>query len=188
MKKYIFIIAVFTLLFSCQKNSQQSFTEAEESITLLNSVWQTQDQNKIQLKDLKGNNIVMVLIFTNCKTTCPLLVNEMQKIAQKIEPKKLKQTKLVFVSIDPENDTAEVLKSFAKQNNMDGDPYLFLRSDKESVRELANVLSVKFKKISPMIFSHSNIITAFDENGAMIAQTEGLGNEAEIVEAVNTLD
>ena len=92
-----------------------------------------------------------------------------------------------MVSIDPENDTPEVLKEYAKQNNISGEPWLFLRSDKESVRELANVLAVKYKKISPIVFSHSNIITVFNKQGEMVKQAEGVVNAGEVAQAVNQL-
>ena len=112
----------------------------------------------------------------------------MRAVASKIDPQKLKETTMLLVSIDPENDTPEVLKAYAKQNNMYGAPWLFLRSDKEAVRELANVLAVKYKKISPIVFSHSNIISVFNKNGEMVDQQEGTVKSAEVAKIVNSLN
>jgi protein SCO1/2 len=95
---------------------------------------------------------------------------------------------MLLVSIDPENDTPEVLKAYAKQNNMYGEPWLFIRSDKESIRELANVLAVKYKKISPIVFSHSNIISVFNKNGEMVDQQEGTVKSEEVAKTVNSLN
>lgn len=44
----------------------------------------------------------------------------------------------------------------------------------EDTRELANVLAVKYKKITPMDFSHSNIISVFSKSGVLAYQKEGL--------------
>ena len=182
------MLTIITLI-SCQKtgDKKNSSSELNESIFLLDSKWQTQDSKEIKLRDLKGKNIVMVMIFTSCKTACPLLVADMQKIAAKIDPKKMKETTMVFVSIDPDNDTPEVLKAYAEQHHLTGSEWLFLRSDKESVRELANVLAVKYKKISPIVFSHSNIITVFNKNGEMVKQSEGTVNAEEVAAVVNAL-
>ncbi len=191
MKNLILSLFSSILLFSCSEKQETSTLKKENavgSIFLLDSKWQTQDAKEIQLKDLKGKNLVVVMIFTSCTTACPLLVADMQKIASKVDPKKLKETTMVLVSIDPENDTPEVLKAYAKKNNMDGEPWLFLRSDKESVRELANVLAVKYKKISPIVFSHSNIITVFNKKGEMVHQVEGNSNSAEVAKTVNGLN
>jgi protein SCO1/2 len=178
------------LLFSCKENNEKQ-TEVKtqnESIFVLDSKWQNQEGQEIQLKDLKGKNLVVVMIFTSCKTACPILVADMRAVASKIDPQKLKETTMLLVSIDPENDTPEVLKAYAKQNNMYGAPWLFLRSDKEAVRELANVLAVKYKKISPIVFSHSNIISVFNKNGEMVDQQEGTVKSAEVAKIVNSLN
>lgn len=190
MKNILIILISILFLFSCKENKEKPTQDKalDGSIFVLDSKWENQDGKEIQLKDLKGKNIVAVMIFTSCTTACPILVAEMQKIATKIDPKKLKETTMLLISIDPENDTPEVLKAYAKQNNMSEEPWLFLRSDKESVRELANVLAVKYKKISPIVFSHSNIITVFNKNGEMVNQLEGTSNSSEVAKTINGLN
>ena len=192
MKNFIIVLFSVLFLFSCKENGNVEDdnvnTELKESIFLLDSKWQNQDGKELQLKDLKGKNLVFVMIFTSCQTACPILVADMQKIAAKIDPKKLKETIMVLVSIDPDNDTPAVLKKYATERKMVGEPWLFLTSDKESIRELANVLAVKYKKISPIIFSHSNIITVFNKKGEMVNQAEGTVNSGAVAKTVNELN
>ena len=186
----LFLFSVLTIL-SCKENTEQTAQNkenADSSIFLLDSNWQNQDAKELQLKDLKGKNLVMVMIFTSCRTACPILVGDMKKIHAKIEKNKLKDTSLVLISIDPTNDTPEVLKKFAAERNMDSEPWIFLRSDEESTREFANVLAVKYKKISPIEFSHSNIISVFNRNGELVSQEEGSGiNSDAVAKTVNEL-
>ena len=186
----LFLFSVLTI-FSCKENTEQTAQNkenADSSIFLLDSKWQNQDAEELQLKDLKGKNLVMVMIFTSCRTACPILVGDMKKIHAKIEKNKLKDTSLVLISIDPTNDTPEVLKKFAAERNMDSEPWIFLRSDEESTREFANVLAVKYKKISPIEFSHSNIISVFNRNGELVSQEKGSGiNSDAVAKTVNEL-
>ena len=186
----LFLFSVLTIL-SCKENTEQTAQNKENansSIFLLDSKWQNQDAEELQLKNLKGKNLVMVMIFTSCRTACPILVGDMKKIHAKIEKNKLKDTSLVLISIDPTNDTPEVLKKFAAERNMDSQPWIFLRSDEESTREFANVLAVKYKKISPIEFSHSNIISVFNRNGELVSQEEGSGiNSDAVAKTVNEL-
>ena len=186
----LFLFSVLTI-FSCKENTEQTAQNkenADSSIFLLDSKWQNQDAEELQLKDLKGKNLVMVMIFTSCRTACPILVGDMKKIHAKIEKNQLKDTSLVLISIDPTNDTPEVLKKFAAERNMDSEPWIFLRSDEESTREFANVLAVKYKKISPIEFSHSNIISVFNRNGELVSQEEGSGiNSDAVAKTVNEL-
>lgn len=191
MKNFFIILISALFLFSCKENTEKQAEPKKSengSIFVLDSKWQNQDGKELQLKELKGKNLVVVMIFTSCTTACPILVADMQKIESKIDPKKLKETTMVLVSIDPENDTPEVLKAYAQQRNMYGEPWLFLRSDKESVRELANVLAVKYKKISPIVFSHSNIISVFNKNGEMVNQVEGTVKSEDVANTVNGLN
>lgn len=187
----IIIFSAFTLL-SCKENTEQVTAKKENagsSIFLLDSKWQNQDGKELHLKDLKGRNLVVVMIFTSCRTACPILVADMKKVHAKIEKDKLDDTSLVLISIDPTNDTPEVLKKFAAERNMDQAPWMFLVSDEEATREFANVLAVKYKKISPIEFSHSNIISVFDRNGELVSQEEGSGINAEAVaKTVNQLN
>lgn len=184
-------ILCFTLLLkSCndkkqteaQANSETLSADAQApskisdmSIYNLPSTWTTQDGNDIELKDLNGNVLVMVMIYTSCKAACPRLVADMRNIEQRVKSKNTDKVKYVLVSIDPTVDTPERLKDFAKENQMDGSQWLFLRSSEENTREFAATLAVNYKKISPIDFSHSNIISVFNTKGELTYQQEGLG-------------
>lgn len=150
-------------------------TISDDSIFNLTTTWNTEEGETIQLEDLKGKTLVLVMIYTTCKAACPRLVADMRRIETQIPENQLKDLQFVLVSIDPETDTPERLKSFAKENLMDGLHWTFLQGTESSVREFANVLAVKYKQISPMDFSHSNIISVFNSGGELVHQQEGLG-------------
>ena len=158
---------------------------SEESIFNLTSNWNTEEGEVIQLKDLKGKTLVMVMIYTTCKAACPRLVADMRNIESKIPKENIENLLFVLVSIDPKVDTPTRLKEFAIENEMDGEQWTFLQGTESGVREFANVLAVKYKQISPMDFSHSNIISVFNTKGELIHQQEGLGvDNKETVEAI----
>lgn len=146
---------------------------SDASIFNLTSKWKTQNNETIELKDLKGDILVVVMIYTHCQAACPRLVADMRNIHAKVKDDP--SIKYVMVSIDPERDTPERLKEFAIENHMDNDQWVFLQGSVDDVREFSNVLAVKYKQISPVDFSHSNIISVFDEGGELQYQQEGLG-------------
>ena len=159
----------------------------ELSIYNLPSTWTTQDNEAIELKDLRGNVLVMVMIYTSCKAACPRLIADMRNIEKQVPEESLDKVKFIMVSIDPETDTPERLKKFSEENLMTDDQWMFLRGTPEDTREFAAVLAVSYKKISPIDFSHSNIISVFDEEGVLVHQQEGLGvDNAETVAAIQT--
>ncbi len=170
------------------KGTANLYSELPElSVYNLPSTWTTQDNEQIELKDLRGNVLVVVMIYTSCKAACPRLVADMRNIEKQVPEKDLEKVKFLMVSIDPETDTPENLKKFSKENLMEEDHWMFLRGTPEDTREFAAVLAVSYKKISPIDFSHSNIISVFDEEGILVHQQEGLGvDNTETIQAIKT--
>lgn len=192
MKKIAIAFLLLFTFYSC-KEADKKEVKAETkkeisdlSIYNLPSKWTTQDGKDIELKSLRGNVLVMVMIYTSCKSACPRLVADMRDIESKLEKQTKQHVKLILVSIDPNTDTPERLKSFAIENKMNQDPWIFLRSTEENTREFAAVLAVNYKKISPIDFSHSNIISVFNPEGELVFQQEGLGvNNDKTIETIN---
>lgn len=196
--KYSIIFFISIVFLACENNkendesadSKESIITAdsiisEMSIYQLPSIWTNQDSTQIELKDLQGDVVVMVMIYTSCKAACPRLVADMRDIESQIPYNKIDNIKFVLVSIDPNTDTPKRLTEFAKENDMEGDQWMFLRGSEEDTREFAAVLAVNYKKISPMDFSHSNIISVFNQKGELAHQQEGLGvNNKETIEKI----
>jgi protein SCO1/2 len=191
MKKLIIgMILLFSTLQSCNTKvdaqvSSKSKNISELSIYNLPSKWTNQNGQNIEMKDLRGKVLVMVMIYTSCKSACPRLVADMRNIESRLQENIKGNVKLVLVSIDPEVDTPERLKAFSVENKMETDQWIFLRSTEENTREFAAVLAVNYKKVSPMDFSHSNIISVFNAEGELAYQQEGLGvNSDETIQKI----
>ena len=189
MKRFFIMALGVLLLQSCKNNTTESSAKAEElnqpamattaegqqqenakpteisdiSIYNLPETWTTQNGNDVQWKDFKGNVLVVVMIYTSCKAACPILIADMRDIRKTVDASDMphkEKVKYILVSIDPKVDTPEHLKKFAQESNMDDDQW---------------VLAVNYKQISPVDFSHSNIISVFNAEGELAAQQEGLG-------------
>lgn len=185
MKNY-FPFILLLVLFSCKNtstdetNPTNNTVEATEefdemSIFQLPSTWKTQNNETVEFKDFQGEVLVVVMIYTSCKAACPRLVADMRNIEAKVKSEANQPIKYILVSIDPETDTPERLKAFAIENQMDSEQWVFLQGSDENTREFANILAVKYKEISPIDFSHSNIISVFNQQGVLVHQQEGLG-------------
>jgi len=200
MKKLLLVVLIIlTGLQSCNSKKKEVNTKIETgviselSVFNLPSEWTTQDSKHIEMKDLKGNVLVMVMIYTSCKTACPRLVADMRQIEQLVPEKYKSDVRFLLISIDPKTDTPERLKAFAIKNKMEGKQWLFLQSTEENTREFAAVLGVNYKKIAPIDFSHSNIISVFNKEGELVFQQEGFSTSydtivTKIIEQVSKAD
>lgn len=177
-KLFLGLMVVLLTLQGCINKSEADTKDkpiSDLSIYNLPSKWTNQNGENLEMKDLKGKVLVMVMIYTSCKSACPRLVADMRNIEERLPENIKENVKLVLVSIDPEVDTPKRLKAFSIENKMEGEQWLFLRSTQENTREFAAVLAVNYKKISPLDFSHSNIISVFNTDGELTYQQEGLG-------------
>ncbi len=176
-----------------QKTLETSTQTVEEelpdlSIFHLPSKWATQSNDTIELVDLRGKVTVLALIFTSCQYACPRLVADMKGIEEEVAANKRSETNFVLVSIDPENDTPEVLHQFAEEKELDLSHWTLLQGTPDSVLELAVTLGVKYRKVSAIDFSHSNIISVFEPNGELVFQQDGFGaDNTDIVGHINEL-
>ncbi|WP_214649525.1 SCO family protein [Sphingobacterium mizutaii] len=186
MKNLLMALVAFGLLAQACQNpetstqvelKQPTLTDSLSDLSVYNlpSHWTNQNGEEMELKDLKGNVVVAVMIYTSCKAACPRLVADMRHIEKTVKSKNKDKIKFLLVSIDPKVDTPERLKQFAIENEMDGEQWIFLRSNEEDTREFAATLAVNYKQISPIDFSHSNIISLFNAQGELVYQQEGLG-------------
>lgn len=191
-------MGLLLLMGACKKEdhsrhqiSQTQLNAANQSgASIFNLVgdWHSQRKETLQLSDLKGKVLVTVMIYTTCKAACPRLVADMRNIESQVPLDKREKVNFVLISIDPIHDTPERLAQFAKDNQMTAQHWTFLQGTPESVQEFANVMSVKYKEIAPMDFSHSNIISVLDPNGILVHQQEGLNvNRGETVEKILSL-
>lgn len=189
---HILLLSALLTWQSCGTPTEQT-SDAEEmeipslSIYHLEEPWVSQNGDTLQFADLQGNVLVTVMIYTSCQAACPRLVADMRNIHDQVGATS-GPVRYLLISIDPEADTPEMLKTFAQENMMDTEEWLFLQGTPETVRQFANVMAVKYERISPIDFSHSNIISVFDAQGVMQFQQEGLSVDSrEVVAKIQEL-
>lgn len=90
-------------------------------------------QRTVTRKDLDGQVWVADFIFTHCAGICPTMSSNMQKL-QSLLPK---EVRLVSFSVDPYNDTPEVLTEYANRYNADAERWLFLTGNAEAMQKLS---------------------------------------------------
>jgi cytochrome oxidase Cu insertion factor (SCO1/SenC/PrrC family) len=83
--------------------------------------------------DLDGKVWVADFIFTHCAGICPTMSTNMQKLQQRLPS----EIRLVSFSVDPYNDTPEVLTEYAKRYDADSERWLFLTGDPKAIQELS---------------------------------------------------
>jgi len=96
------------------------------------------------LADFKGKVVVMFFGYTQCPDICPTTLTEMQQVMTLLGPQSDK-VQVLFVTVDPERDTAEILKQYVPAF----DPrFLGLRpADEASLERVTKDFKIYYKKV-----------------------------------------
>ncbi len=103
------------------------------------------DQNGQQrtLKDFAGKAVVVFFGYTQCPDVCPTTLQELQQVKRLLgaDGEKLQA---IFVTVDPERDTAELLKAYMESF----DPsFVALRPPPEQLQALLKDFKIYAKKV-----------------------------------------
>jgi protein SCO1/2 len=113
------------------------------------------------------------MAYTLCNQACPILVADLKRIEQLLPASLGEELGFVFISIDPQRDTPDQLRSYAEKMALSTN-WQLLQGDSMGVLEMAALLGVRFRKELDGTFSHSNLITLLDKEGVIIFRLEGL--------------
>jgi protein SCO1/2 len=121
-------------------------------------------------KDFRNRKTLVFFGFTSCPDICPSGLQVMAAALDKLGPK-ADQLVPLFVTVDPERDTAEKLAQYVKSFH----PKLIgLTGTEEQVKAVAKAYRVYFKKIpdekTPGAYTvdHSAFFYLMDENGGYV--------------------
>ena len=88
----------------------------------------------VTAESMRGQVWAAAFFFTRCPTVCPRITRRMRDL-QLAAAKDGVKLQLVSFSVDPDNDTPEVLTAYAKQYGADLSTWRFLTGDLEVVRK-----------------------------------------------------
>ena len=96
-----------------------------------------------KLKDFSGKLVVVFFGYTQCPDVCPTTMQELAEVKRLLGPDGDK-LQAVFVTVDPERDTAELLKAYVE--NFDAS-FVALRPTQEQLPAIAKEFKIYFKRV-----------------------------------------
>jgi protein SCO1 len=102
------------------------------------------DQNgkAVSDADLKGKWQLVFFGYTHCPDTCPTALNEIALALDQLGVKR-DEVEIVFITVDPERDTPEVMKSYVQSFDA---PIIALTGSADAVAQAAKAYRVYYAK------------------------------------------
>lgn len=132
------------------------------------------------LKDFRGKAVVVFFGYTHCPDVCPTTLAEIAEAKRLLGPDGAR-VQGVFVTVDPQRDTPEMLKAYMANFGPD---FVALRGTPEQLAEVAKEYKIYYKKVDgktpdSYTMDHSAGSYVYDPQGRVRLYTRyGTGPEA----------
>jgi protein SCO1/2 len=117
-----------------------------------------QDGNTITDQTVKDKVLIVDFFFTSCKSICPRMGKEMQQLQFRLNEPAFNEVLFLSHTVDPEHDTPEVLKEYARKLHADTARWKFLTGDASKIYRQGNLgylLAAREDTTNPEQFVHS---------------------------------
>jgi len=139
----------------------------------------------VTAEDTDGNIRLMFFGFTSCPDICPTTLQKLARVVKNLPEPTRQDVKIIFVSVDPERDTPERIKSYVE---FFSDSIIGLTGSEKNLRELSKRYRTTFGYEAPnedgnYDVSHSSAVYVFDRDGeARLLVRPGQSTEALIAD------
>ncbi|MEO8303857.1 MAG: SCO family protein [Betaproteobacteria bacterium] len=95
------------------------------------------------LADFRGKVVVLFFGYTQCPDVCPTTLAALAEVMKTLGPADASRVQVVFVTVDPDRDTAPIIASYVKAF----DPsFMGLSGDTEAIARTAKEFKVLYQK------------------------------------------
>jgi protein SCO1/2 len=133
--------------------------------------------NIITNKDYEGKVYLVEFFFTTCPTICPRMTKNLVQIQNNFQG--YKDFGVASFTINPDNDTSEVLKTYAENYGITNPNWHLMTGDIDEIYKLANEgfnLYTAADENAAGGFEHSGNFALIDRNGFIRSRRDDFGN------------
>lgn len=133
-------------------------------------------QGSVDLGDLRGKVVMLFFGYTSCPDVCPLSLAKIGACLSSLDAGQARQVEALFVTLDPERDTAERMHRYANFFHPD---IIGLTGAKSTIDEVTARYGVAYeRKPSPesalgYSIAHPDTILLLDGDGALAGRVGG---------------
>lgn len=137
-----------------------------------------QDGDTVTKKDMEGKVAVIEYFYTTCKSMCPIMNENMDKVYQAF--RNSKDFVILSHTVDPATDNVAALKAYSMKFNADPRVWKFLTGSKKALYDQARY-SYGMAAVDSSVnikddFIHTNVFVLVDKEGRLRLHLDKDGN------------
>jgi len=152
-------------------------------------------EGEYSFADMPKKARLVEFMYTDCPDVCPLTTVKMSELRQKLMKEGEFGDKIEFltITINPEDDTREVLQEYANRFEVDSadDGWKFLRASEEETEKVADSLDFLYRDPGTGDIIHSTFTYFIDEDNNLLekfAMCEGFDADKVYNRIMNTIE
>lgn len=106
---------------------------------------------------LQGRVVLLNVIFTSCEDACPLITRKLREVREALG-EDAGRVHFISLTSDPQNDSPQALKAYARKQGADDPNWIFLTGSKEQM----DVVLGRLGQLSRSPEEHSTLLIAGD--------------------------
>ncbi len=130
---------------------------------------------------LRGKLVVLTFAYTTCPDLCPLLTSSLQRVQRGLRADERNSVYLITITVDPEIDSPQVLKSYAERYRIDFSNWSFLTGEEEELSPVWKAFGVKVQRKARGLVDHTTLTALVDEKGVMRFAYHGTSPDPKVV-------
>ncbi len=128
-----------------------------------------QDGSKVSLSDFKDKFVLIFFGYTHCPDICPMTMSVMNNVVDQLGDQ-AEQVQVIFVTIDPERDTQEKLKSYVPYYN---ENFIGLTGTPQEIDKVADDYNIFYSKeevesSSEYLMGHNSSVLLITPDGEIL--------------------
>ncbi len=183
----LFIVSLLSFLVYTSTSSGKTVTGSHligGSFSLINH-----DGKKVTDKTFKGKYMMVFFGFTHCASVCPLGLQKMTSVIQKLNKKLRSQITPIFITVDPERDD---YKTMAKYVKLYSDELIGLTGSKKAIDDVVKRYRAFYRKQEvskdgDYQMDHSDLLYLMSKDGKYMAHFSSKGKTKRIAKKIKKL-
>jgi cytochrome oxidase Cu insertion factor (SCO1/SenC/PrrC family) len=138
-----------------------------------------QENQAIELAAMEGKVVMLTAMYASCGHTCPLILEQSKRAVASLSPEQRSELRVVAVTLDPGNDSAEVLSRLAGMHGMEAPLFNLLTGEPAEVEQVLDRMGVERQRDPETgVIDHANLFLLIDRSGK-VAYRFSLGERQE---------
>jgi protein SCO1/2 len=146
-------------------------------------------EEAVDLSAMRGNVVVLTAVYASCPHTCPAILNQAKAAIAEIDAADRDDLRLVAVTLDPTNDSPQVLAGLASNHGLEAPLWNLVTGEPAEVEStLDRMQMARERDPETGVINHANLFLLIDRDGRL-AYRLGLGERQQrwLVSALRVL-